>query len=79
MAEAQPTPRRRPHWLPAVLRGAAAGAFLAVVVETVRIVCLGRGRADLFLMTFSPSSPLAPLPAGLDRKLAGKLAQRLAH
>jgi hypothetical protein len=71
-----------PHLTP---RTAAFYVRIGFVVQgikfdaNVRIVCLGRGRADLFLMTFSPSSPLAPLPAGLDRKLAGKLAQRLAH
>jgi hypothetical protein len=43
----------------------------------LRVVCLGKGRANLALMTLSPGSPLMPLPAGLDRKLATKLAQRL--
>jgi hypothetical protein len=43
----------------------------------LRVVCLGKGRANLALMTLSPGSPLMPLPAGLDRRLATKLAQRL--
>jgi hypothetical protein len=44
---AEPTPpgRRRPHWLPAVLRGCAAGAALVVAIEAVHILCLGNFHA----------------------------------
>jgi hypothetical protein len=45
----------------------------------LRVVCLGKGRANLALMTLSPGSPLMPLPAGVDRKLATKLARRLSR
>jgi hypothetical protein len=69
-----------PHLAP---RTAAYFVRLAFNVHGVkfnadlRVVCLGKGRANVALMTLSPGSPLMPLPAGLDRKLATKLAGRL--
>jgi hypothetical protein len=71
-----------PHVAP---RTAAFVVRLAFNVQGVkfnadlRVVCLGKGRANLALMTLSPGSPLMPLPAGLDRKLATKLAGRLTR
>jgi hypothetical protein len=56
--------RRRPHWLPAVLRGTAAGVFLAVVVETVRIVLLGNIHAVVPGRVYRCSQPS---PARLER------------
>jgi len=43
----------------------------------LHFICLGRGRANLALVTMSPGRPLTPLPAGLERTLASRLAQRL--
>jgi hypothetical protein len=69
-----------PHYAP---RTAAFYVRLAFDVQGVkfgadlRFVCLGSGRANLALMTLSPGKPLTPLPAGLDRKLAARLAGRL--
>ena len=69
-----------PHLAP---RTAAFYVRLAFNVQGIkfnadlRVVCLGKGRANLALMTLSPGQPLMPLPAGLDRRLATKLAQRL--
>ena len=69
-----------PHLAP---RTAAFYVRLAFDVQGVklnadlRVICLGKGRANVALMTLSPGSPLMPLPAGLDRRLATKLAQRL--
>ena len=69
-----------PHLAP---RTAAFYVRLAFNVQGIRFgadlhfVCLGSGRANLALMTLSPGKPLTPLPAGLDRKLATKLASRL--
>jgi hypothetical protein len=57
-------PPRRTHWLPAVLRGCAAGAFLVVVFETVRIVCLGNVHAVVPGRVYRCSQPS---PAGLER------------
>src|SRR5690348_3995812 len=62
--EATAEPPRRPHWLPAVLRGCAAGAFLVVVFETVRIVCLGNVHAVVPGRVYRCSQPS---PAGLER------------
>ncbi|MFY9579973.1 MAG: hypothetical protein WAQ33_11655 [Gaiellaceae bacterium] len=45
----------------------------------LHFILLGRGRANLALMTLSPGKPLTPLPAGLDRKLAARLAQQLSR
>jgi hypothetical protein len=69
-----------PHVAP---RTAAFFVRLAFNVQGIkfsadlRVVCLGKGRANLALITMSPGQPLMPLPAGLDRRLASKLAQRL--
>jgi hypothetical protein len=69
-----------PHVAP---RTAAFYVRLAFNVQGIKFaadlhfVCLGSGRANIALMTLSPGSPLTPLPAGLDRKLAAKLASRL--
>jgi len=69
-----------PHLAP---RTAAFYVRLAFNVQGIkfnadlRVVCLGSGRANIALMTLSPGQPLMPLPAGLDRRLASKLAQRL--
>jgi hypothetical protein len=69
-----------PHLAP---RTAAFYVRLAFNVQGIkfnadlRVVCLGKGRANVALMTLSPGRPLMPLPAGLDRRLASKLAQRL--
>jgi hypothetical protein len=71
-----------PHLAP---RTAAFYVKLAFNVQGIkfgadlRVVCLGKGRANLALMTLSPGKPLLPLPAGLDRTLATKLTQRLNH
>jgi len=43
----------------------------------VHLIALGRGRANVMLMTMSCSRPLSPLPAGLERTLVQRLAQRL--
>jgi hypothetical protein len=64
-------------------RTAAFRVHLAFNVQGIKfgaelhIICLGRGRANLALMTMSPGKPLSPLPAGLERTLAARLAQRL--
>ena len=69
-----------PHVAP---RTAAFFVRLAFNVQGIRFnadlhfVCLGSGRANLAVMTFSPGKPLTPLPAALDRTLAAKLASRL--
>ena len=69
-----------PHVAP---RTAAFFVRLAFNVQGIRFnadlhfVCLGSGRANLAVMTFSPGKPLMPLPAALDRTLAAKLASRL--
>jgi hypothetical protein len=69
-----------PHLAP---RTAAFYVRLAFNVQGIKFaadlhfVCLGSGRANLAMMTLSPGKPLTPLPAGLDRKLAAKLASRL--
>ncbi|TMK33501.1 MAG: hypothetical protein E6G64_03905 [Actinobacteria bacterium] len=44
----------------------------------LHFILLGRGRANLALMSLSPGKPLTPLPAGLDRSLAATLARRLS-
>lgn len=43
----------------------------------LHLVCLGRGRANAAFMTLSAGRPLTPLPAGLDRALASRVAERL--
>jgi opacity protein-like surface antigen len=43
----------------------------------VHLIALGRGRANVMLMTMSSGRPLSPLPAGLERTLVHRLAQRL--
>jgi hypothetical protein len=69
-----------PHLAP---RTAAFFVRLAFNVQGIkfnadlRVVCLGNGRANVALITLSPGQPLMPLPTGLDRRLASKLAQRL--
>jgi len=69
-----------PHLAP---RTAAFYVKLAFNVQGIkfgadlRVVCLGKGRANVALMTLSPGKPLMALPAGLDRTLAAKLAARL--
>jgi len=69
-----------PHLAP---RTAAFYVRLAFNVQGIKFnadlhfVLLGKGRADLAMMTLSPGKPLMPLPAGLDRRLAAKLAGRL--
>jgi len=69
-----------PHLAP---RTAAFYVRLAFNVQGIKFnadlhfVLLGKGRANLAMMTLSPGKPLTPLPSGIDRKLATKLAQRL--
>jgi len=70
-----------PHLAP---RTAAFFVRLAFNVQGIKFaadlhfICLGRDRANLALMTLSPGKPLTPLPAGIDRTLATKLAHRLS-
>ena len=70
-----------PHLAP---RTAAFFVRLAFNVQGIKFaadlhfICLGRDRANLALMTLSPGKPLTPLPAGIDRRLATKLAHRLS-
>jgi hypothetical protein len=69
-----------PHLAP---RTAAFFVRLAFNVQGIKFaadlhfICLGRDRANLALMTLSPGKPLTPLPAGIDRTLAARLAKRL--
>ena len=64
-------------------RTAAFKVRLVFTVQTftlradVHVIALGRGRANLMLVTMSPGRPLSPLPVGLERTLAQRLAQRL--
>ena len=43
------------------------------------VVLLGSGRVNAALVLQSPGAPLQPLPAGLERALAARLAERLSR
>ena len=49
------------------------------IPATLDVILLGAGRADAALFLQSPGPPLQPLPNGLERTLAARLAQRLSH
>jgi hypothetical protein len=76
---------RGPLAVPALApRRAGFRVRLAFNVQGVRLganlhlVVLGRGRANVLLITMSTGRPLTPLPAGLERSLTARLAQRLS-
>jgi hypothetical protein len=49
------------------------------IPASLDVVVLGGGRVDAGLFLQSPGSPLQPLPSGLERTLAARLAARLSH